>query len=30
MPDESFDEAGRIDALLADPRVARDLGRDQG
>jgi ribosome-binding factor A len=29
MPDESFDEAGRIDALLADPRVARDLGRDE-
>jgi ribosome-binding factor A len=26
LPDESFDEAGRIDALLADPRVARDLG----
>src|SRR5690606_9542555 len=26
--DESFDEAGRIDALLADPRVARDLGGD--
>lgn len=23
--DESFDEAGRIDALLNDPRVARDL-----
>lgn len=23
--DESFDEAGRIDALLADPRVKRDL-----
>jgi len=23
--DDSFDEAGRIDALLADPRVARDL-----
>jgi ribosome-binding factor A len=28
LPDESFDEAGRIDRLLADPRVARDLGRD--
>jgi ribosome-binding factor A len=28
LPDESFDEASRIDALLADPRVARDLGRD--
>lgn len=25
MPDESFDEAGRIDALLSDPRVKRDL-----
>ncbi|MBS0254812.1 MAG: 30S ribosome-binding factor RbfA [Proteobacteria bacterium] len=29
-PDESFDEAGRIDALLADPRVARDLGQGGG
>jgi ribosome-binding factor A len=27
--DESFDEAGRIDALLNDPRVARDLGDGQ-
>lgn len=26
QPDESFDEAGRIDALLNDPRVRRDLG----
>ena len=26
LPDESFDEAGRIEALLSDPRVARDLG----
>ena len=26
--DESFDEAGRIDTLLADPRVARDLDDD--
>lgn len=26
LADESFDEASRIDALLADPRVARDLG----
>lgn len=26
LADESFDEAGRIDALLADPRVRRDLG----
>jgi ribosome-binding factor A len=25
LPDESFDEASRIDALLADPKVARDL-----
>ena len=30
VADESFDEAGRIDALLADPRVARDLsGADE-
>jgi ribosome-binding factor A len=27
LPDESFDEASRIDALLADPRVVRDLGQ---
>ncbi len=26
--DESFDEAGRIEKLLSDPRVARDLGAD--
>lgn len=26
LPDESFDEASRIDLLLSDPRVARDLG----
>jgi len=26
LADESFDEAGRIDRLLNDPRVARDLG----
>ncbi len=26
LPDESFDVASHIDALLADPRVARDLG----
>lgn len=26
LADESFDEAGRIDALLGDPRVKRDLG----
>ncbi len=25
LSDESFDEASRIDALLADPKVARDL-----
>ena len=35
LPDESFDEASRIDRLLADPRVARDLtaereGGEQG
>lgn len=29
LSDESFDEANRIDALLNDPRVARDLGRDE-
>lgn len=28
LPDESFDEAGRIEALLSDPRVARDLGEN--
>lgn len=25
LPDESFDEGGRIDALLRSPKVARDL-----
>jgi ribosome-binding factor A len=25
LPDESFDEASRIDSLLADPKVRRDL-----
>ena len=25
LPDESFDEGSRIDALLRDPKVARDL-----
>jgi len=25
LPDESFDEASRIDTLLSDPRVRRDL-----
>jgi ribosome-binding factor A len=28
LPDESFDEGGRIDALLRKPNVARDLGGD--
>lgn len=28
MPDESFDEADRIEKLLNDPRVARDLDAD--
>ena len=27
LPDESFDVAGKIDALLTDPKVARDLDR---
>ena len=26
LPDESFDEGGRIDRLLRDPKVAQDLG----
>lgn len=30
IADESFDEAGRIDRLLADPRVKRDLGEAGG
>ena len=25
QPDESFDEADRIEKLLSDPKVARDL-----
>ena len=29
LPDESFDEGGHIDALLRDPRVARDLDDDE-
>lgn len=29
LPDESFDEASRIDMLLSDPRVRRDLDEDQ-
>jgi ribosome-binding factor A len=28
LSDESFDEASRIDALLADPKVLRDLDHD--
>lgn len=28
LADESFDEADRIERLLNDPRVARDLGED--
>lgn len=27
-PDESFDEAGRIESLLDDPKVRRDLGEE--
>lgn len=30
LADESFDEGGRIDRLLRDPHVARDLGEDEG
>lgn len=30
LPDESFDEGSHIDALLRDPRVARDLHEDDG
>ncbi len=30
MADESFDEASRIDQLLHDPRVRRDLGDGEG
>ncbi len=26
LADESFDEGGRIDALLREPKIARDLG----
>jgi ribosome-binding factor A len=29
LPDESFDVAMKIDSLLADPRVQRDLDEDQ-
>ena len=28
LPDDSFDEAARIEALLRDPKVARDLTDD--
>lgn len=28
LPDESFDEASRIEALLADPKVQRDISED--
>ena len=28
LPDESFDEGGRIDAILRKPEVARDLEQD--
>lgn len=28
LPDESFDEGSRIDRLLRDPKVARDLADD--
>jgi ribosome-binding factor A len=29
MPDDTFDEAHRIEKLLADPRVARDIGANE-
>ncbi|MCA0904063.1 30S ribosome-binding factor RbfA [Qipengyuania aquimaris] len=29
QPDESFDEADRIEQLLSDPKVARDLGEEE-
>jgi ribosome-binding factor A len=29
LPDESFDQGSRIDSLLRDPVVARDLGDEQ-
>jgi ribosome-binding factor A len=29
LPDESFDEGSRIDRLLRDPKVARDLEGDE-
>ena len=30
LPDESFDEGGKIDALLRHPKVAQDLGQEDG
>jgi ribosome-binding factor A len=30
LPDESFDEAERIEVLLRHPKVARDLGEEEG
>ncbi len=30
LPDESFDEGGRIDKLLRDPKIAQDLGDSDG
>jgi ribosome-binding factor A len=30
VPDESFDEGSHIDALLRDPKVARDLSHEEG
>src|SRR3546814_10690475 len=30
MADESFDEADRIERLLSDPKVARDMGENGG
>lgn len=29
QPDESFDEADRIERLLSDPKVTRDLGEEE-
>jgi len=29
-PDESFDEATRVDSLLRTPKVSQDLGEDDG
>jgi ribosome-binding factor A len=30
LPDESFDEGGKIDALLRQPKVAQDLAQEDG